>query len=149
MTVYVYGLTYLDVIEEIPGIDASEISATTGRITTTGLNQYIEDGASQLNAMLERSGVTPDAAMNANSHQKIAAAVRSYAAFKSLAVLNVRGPAYDQCRRIWEQVYAELSNRPQMVGTAFSAGGIKSNILDSADEYGTTDWSFIGFRDKW
>jgi len=148
MSVYTYGLTYSDVIDEIPGIDASEISATTGRITTTALAQWIEDGASQLNAMLERSGVTPSISMGDNSHQKIATAVRSYAAFKSLAVLNVRGPSYDQCRRIWEQVYAELSNRPQMVGEAFSSGGLRTNILTAPDEHGVTDWSFIGFP-KW
>ena len=112
------------------------------------LEKWIEDGAGQLNAMLERSGITPSIEMGANAHQKMEIAVRSYAVFKSLAVLNVRGPVFDQTRRVWEQVYAELSNRPQMLGTSFPAQSVKTNILDGPN-LGQTDWTFIGFRNKW
>ena len=145
MSVYVYGLTYADVVYEIPGVDLSSVGANTRPISIGSLNQWIEDGASQMNTLLARSGVTADANLDATVHARIAMGVRAYATHKSLAVIGAVGPVYDQCKSTWDSVYTEMSNRPSGV----TGGAGKTYVNTTPTDYGTNPWSFLGFDKKW
>jgi len=147
MTVYVYGLTYADVVDEIPGYDGSQIGASTRPVSYSVLTQWIERGSATINTMLARAGVTPSADLDADVHSRCATVVKLYV-FQNALSKNATGAKYDQARREYEQAYAELSNRPQVTLGA-STPELSSNIDTSDTVHGVTDWSFIGFSNKW
>lgn len=157
MAVYVYSLTYVDVVAELPGIDAGSVTATTEPLSTAVINQYIEDGAGKLNAMLIARGVTPSASMDETDHAALVEAVKAYATAKCLYALAATGELYAQAWERWNSVYAEYSNRPQQLGGTFATmttttiDGITDDYGTAKhDDYGTEEWSFYGFgRDKW
>lgn len=136
---YVYGLTHADVVAELPGIDAQNIGAAGGKITTGDITQWINDAAAKFNAMLDKSGIEGSATMDADAHDAIAAAVKAWAVEKCLLVLGITGEPLTSARETWHVVYAEYSNRPQQLGDAY-ADGYTVNI-DSDDN--SEDWSFI------
>jgi len=148
MAVYVYGLTFVDVVGEIPGLDASDIGETTVPLNQGNINQWIEDGAAQVNGQLAKSGITADANLDATVHASCAAAVRAYAVTKSLAVLGVMGDIYTQAREVWEQRYAEISNRPQGLGGPYTER-LTTNIDTQETDIGTNPWSFVGYTNRW
>lgn len=148
MAVYVYSLTYADVVGEIPGLDASDIGAATEPLNQTNIAQWIEDGAAEVNRTLAKSGITADASLDATVHASCASAVRAYAVAKSLSVLGVTGEVYQQARDIWEQRFTELSNRPQGMGGSYTER-LTTNIDTQASDIGTNPWSFAGYVDRW
>ena len=153
MAVYVYSLTYTDVIGEVPMIDGGSITATTEPVSTTNITQWIEDGAGKLNAMLIARGITPAATMDETDHSALVEAVKAYGVAKTLLVLGSAGPIYDQAWERWQQVYAEYSNRPQQLGssavalttTTIDAVTVDSGVATHAD-LGTENWSFVGMN---
>ena len=148
MAVYVYSLTYADVIGEIPGLDASNIGAATEPLNQSNINQWLEDGAAEVNRQLAKSGITADASLDATTHASCASAVRAYAVTKSLAVLGVTGEVYQQAREIWEQRFTEISNRPQGLGATYTER-LTTNIDTQTTDIGANPWSFTGYTDRW
>jgi len=148
MAVYTYSLTYADVVGEIPGLDASDIGASTEPLNQGNINQWIEDGAAEINRVLAKSGITADATLDATIHASCASAVRAYAVTKSLAVLGVTGEVYQQARDIWEQRFAEISNRPQGLGGTYTER-LTTNIDTQATDIGVNPWPFTGYTDRW
>lgn len=139
MTVYAYGVEHADVTKELPGIDPSGIGSTGEPLNTTDITGWITDGAGQVNALLDRSGITPSVDLDEDTHCKLAAAVKDYAIHKSMLVLGVTGPLLDAVRDRFNATYAEISNRPQMLGAAYGDG-----LTTTTDTVTTTDrWSFI------
>lgn len=139
MAVYDYSVTAANVLAELPGIDPSNIGATGEPLNTTDVAQWIEDGAGHLNALLDRSGITPSASLDEDTHAKVKDAVKMYAVHKCLLVLGVTGALLDAARDRYNTAYAEISNRPQGLGAAYTDG-----LTTSIDTTTTTDgWSFI------
>lgn len=158
MAVYVYSLTYADVLAEVPMIDSSSISASTEPVSTTNVTQYIEDGAGKLNSMLEARGITASASLDETDHAALVEALKAYAVCKTLLILGATGTVYDQTWERWRTVYAEYSNRPQNLGS--SAVALSTTVVDGIttengiathDDHGTEDWSFISLngRSSW
>lgn len=150
MAVYVYGLTYTDVVAEIPMLDGGSLTATSEPLAQGDLTQYLEDGAGKLNAMLIARGITPASGMDETDHAALIEAVKGYAVAKALMVLGSAGPVYDQSWERWQQVYAEYSNRPQQLGGSFTP--LTTTTIDdltvdagsaSHDDLGGESWSFI------
>lgn len=119
---YIFGLTASDVAAELSGIDADNIGASTDKLTTTLITGFINDGAGKLNTVLDKSGITSGASMDADAHQVCALAVKSYAIHKSLLVLGITGPVMEAARDEWLAVYTEYSNRPQQLGDEYADG---------------------------
>lgn len=138
-TSYDYSISAADVAAEIPGVDDANIGASTEPISTTDLDNWINDGASKLNAVLDKSGITASASMDADAHDTLKAAVRAYAVHKAMLVLGETGSLLGETRDRWNTVYAEYSNRPQQLGDAYD-DGLTVNI-DSDDK--SESWSFI------
>lgn len=136
---YVYGLTYADVVAELPGIDAQNIGAAGGKINTGDITVWISDASAKFNAALDKSGIEGSATMDADAHAAIAAGVKAWAVEKCLLVLGITGEALTAARETWHVVYAEYSNRPQQLGDAY-ADGLAVNI-DSDTK--AEDWSFV------
>lgn len=155
MAVYVYSLTYTDVVAEIPMLDGGSVTATTEPLATGDITQYIEDGAGKLNSMLSARGITADANLDETDHAALVEAVKAYAVSKSLMALGAMGPLYDQSWERWQQVYAEYSNRPQQLGNTYAPqtvvetdGVTTDGGVASHNDYGTEEWSFIGLNSK-
>ena len=85
---YIYGLTAADVAAEIHGVDDANIGASTEPVSTTNLTTWINDGAARFNTVLQKSGITPSASLDADAHQAIATGVKMYAVHKALLVLG-------------------------------------------------------------
>lgn len=157
MAVYTYSLTYADVVAELPGIDSGSVTATTEPLSTSTINQYIEDGAAKLNSVLIARGITPAADMGETDHAALVGAVKSYAVSKCLYVLGAVGDSYEQANERWLTVYAEYSNRPQQLGESYASPTttiidevVETNGVISHVDHGTESWSFIGFENnKW
>lgn len=150
MSVYLYGITYEDLIYGIPGVDAAQIGPSSQPVNTTSLVQWAEDAASLLNGALAKSGITASASMDATAHQRCKTAIKDYTAAQVMSALGVDGPIYEQARTKWNQAYAELSNRPQQLGTEY-ADRSTSNIDTITEDYGPNPWSFVGnnSRSNW
>jgi hypothetical protein len=143
MSVYIYGITFEDLVYGIPGIDSAQIGPYTEPISTTNLVAWAEDAAGLLNGALAKSGITANASLDVTAHARCKAAVKAYVTAQALGVMSVQGPVYDQARNIWEQAYRELSNNPQQLGTAYTPR-VTSNIDNIDATYGPNPWSFQG-----
>lgn len=133
---YIYGLAASDIAAEIPGVDDSNIGASTEPVSTTDLTNWINDGAGRLNAVLDKSGITAGASMDADTHQMCTIAVKAYAIQKALLVMGETGPAYEAAREEWAAIYTEISNRPQQLGDAYDDG--LTVAVDSLSTYSST-----------
>lgn len=134
---YIYSLTAANIAAEVPGIDDSNIGASTEPVSTTDLTNWINDGAAKLNTVLDKSGITASASMDADTHQVCAAAVKAYAVMKALLVIGDAGPAFEAARDDWTSVYTEISNRPQQLGDEYGDG--ITVAVDSLSAYNDTD----------
>lgn len=143
MAVYIYGLTYTDVVAEIPRLESSNVSATTEPVSTTSIAQWLEDGAAKFNGTLSKSGITADATMateHEDAHASVAAAVKAYAVMQVMAVLGMSGPVYDAAASRFTEIYSEISSRPQQLGAAYSDTLV--TVIDQdqkSDEYSFLD----------
>ena len=136
---YTYSVSASDVAAELPGIDDANIGASTEPLSTTDLTAWISEGAAKMNAIAARSGIDTGVGMDADAHEAIAGAVKAYVVHKALAVLGVTGELLTGARDRWNTVYAEYSNRPQQLGSAYADA-----LSTSVDTATTTDsWSFI------
>ena len=138
MSVYIYGITFEDLVYGIPGIDAAQIGPYTEPLSTTNLVAWANDAAGLLNGMLAKSGITANAQLEPTAHQRCKAAVKAYVTSQALAVMGVNGPVYDQARNIWEQAYAEVGNRPQNLGTQY-VQPVKTNLSESIPD---SQWNY-------
>lgn len=143
MPVYTYGITYEDLVYGIPGVDTAEIGPQTQPVSTGNLVQWAEDAASLLNGALAKSGIVASATMDVTAHARCKAAVKDYVIAQVMAALAIEGPIYDQARTKWNQAYAELSNRPQQLGTQYADTTV-SNIDTIQRDFGPNPWSFRG-----
>ena len=143
MSVYIYGITFEDLVYGIPGIDAAQIGPYTEPLSTTNLVAWANDAAGLLNGALAKSGIVANAQLEETAHQRCKAAVKAYVTAQALAVMGVNGPVYDQARAVWEQAYREVSDRPQNLGTAYTPR-VTSNIDSIESTYGVNPWSFVG-----
>lgn len=133
---YTYGLAAADVAAELAGVDDANIGANTEPVSTSDIDNWINDGSAKLNLVLDKSGITASASLDADTHQALAAAVKDYAVMRTMLVLGATGPAFELARDNWASVYAEYSNRPQQLGDAYEDG--LSVAIDSLDSFNNT-----------
>lgn len=134
---YIFGLTATDVAGELPGIDANNIDVSSDKLTTTLLTTFINDGAARFNSVLDKSGITASASMDADTHQMVASGVKSYAIHKALLVLGLGDTSSSiAAEREWLAIYAEISNRPQQLGDAYDDG--LTVAIDSLGAYNSS-----------
>jgi hypothetical protein len=144
MTVYVYGLDAGDVVEDLPGIDPSQITVHSLPVNIPLVSQWIKEGAAKINGLLLRSGVHPGDNLDANTHATVAQAVKSYAISRAAARLGDL-QSEQRAHERWNQTYQELASRPQNLG-----GDYDDRISTQYDhEEPVERWSFIGFDRKW
>ena len=141
MPVYVYGLVASDVAEEVPGIDAGLITTTTVPISTSKLTQWIEDGAASINALLARHSITPSAALDADTHAQLAAAVKAYAVSKALQVIGRGGGVYQQAWTRWRAAYESFAAVPATLGADYSPSVVCA-VDGDADGVDNDPWDF-------
>lgn len=149
MAVYTFGLTFEDLVYGIPGIDPTDIGPNT-RVSSQNLIDWAEDASSLLAGALAKAGITTSASMDVSAHRRCSAAVKKYVAAQAMAALGIEGPIYDQARNEWNQAYAELSNRPQQLGTEY-VDRVPSNIDTINADYSPPTWDFKGRsgRNNW
>lgn len=153
MAIYVFGLVASDI--SVPGRDASEIGASTEPLATGDLTQAIEDGAAQINSLLDRSGITPQsvaAGMDEDSHGMCVAAIKAYAQADALRIIGDTGPRYEAAWQQWLGLYGTISARPDNLGDAYTDGltcNVDSITSGTAiDAVGDDEFDFIGFSSK-
>lgn len=136
---YTFGVVAADVAAELPGIDASQIGASTEPVSTTDLTTWINDGSAKLAALLASAGITASASMDADAHDTIAAAVREFAVYRALLVMGVGGDRLREAREAWQITWALYSNRPEQLGDAYTDGLTVTVDTDDTAE----GWTFI------
>lgn len=145
MAVYTYSVTNSDVLAEVPGIDAGQIGASTEPVSTADVDQWIIDGSSQINGLLEKAGHTPSSSLEEDTHAALATAVKNYAVAKVLLVIGQTGEVYQRAWDTWMQAYSEFSNRPENLGATAPSRATTSSIKDADDDL-ADEWDFVGFK---
>lgn len=155
MAVYVYGLTSSDITAVLPNTDVGNIDTTSKPVTTTDITQFIEDGAAKLNsAVLDRSGITPSASLDEDTHAALLALVRTYAVAKTLEMFG-QGAAYERAWQFWLDGYSEYLSRPQNLGADYPASpSVDIDLINTTTEIDRPDreagvGDFIGFDFRW
>jgi hypothetical protein len=154
MSVYIYGLTFQDIVDELPGISSENISPTTQPLSTGDLTKYIEDGAGKLNAAVAARGVQPSATMDANDHAALKECVKNYAVAKGLKVIGISGALYEAAWDSWSTQYTEYSNRPQQLAGFTDTTTVLGDTLTmengfvSSSRGGVECWTYVGLCSK-
>ena len=153
MAIYVWGLVNTDI--DVPGHDTSTITSSTEPLTTTNLTQAIEDGASQINTLLDRSGITPQtvaAGMDEDTHGLCVVAVKAYAQAEALKIIGDTGPRYEAAFSQFQGIYSIISSRPQNLGDEYvDALTCEVDSITSGTKItkvGSDEFDFIGFSTK-
>jgi hypothetical protein len=135
MAVYVYGLINSDVTAMLPQVEASVITSTSKPVSTTDITQLIEDGASKINsAVLDRSGVTPDANLDEDTHAALLALVRTYAVAQVCSMLGMQA-SFERYNQQWLNGYSEYLSRPQSLGDDYPASiSVDIDLIDGTAE---------------
>ncbi len=145
MGVYKYGLEAADIAAEIPGLDASSITATTRPLSTQKLETWISDGASQLNALLDRHTIDPTADLDDNTHALVKEAVKAFAVAKALLVMNKGGEVYRAAWERWRTVFESYQNVPTNLGKEKrTRTRVRADTDGGTDE---DDWNFVDFAE--
>jgi predicted metal-dependent phosphotriesterase family hydrolase len=118
------------------------------------LTQAIEDGASQVNTLLDRSGITPQtvaAGMDEDTHGMCVIAVKAFAQAEALKILGDTGPNYEAAWKQWTAMYATISSNPENLGDEFAAGttvAVDDITSGTAQTYAADPGEFDFFNTK-
>jgi hypothetical protein len=131
MALELYGITSAKVLDELPNNIRGVTSSSQG-LNTTKITAWIERAAGQVNALLERYGVTSDEVLlNDNSLEVARTAILSYAVAKSLevAVANPADPRIERSWAQWRDAYKLLQDVPSTLGAALEpTDQVKANF---------------------
>ncbi len=147
MSLYTYGLTAQDVISELPGVDSSEITATSVPVTTLDVENFISDGASRLNTVLDKYNIVPASNMDVETHGNLRASVKWFAVAAVAFNMGLE-ETYDRANLRWEKAYQEWSNRPEQLGATYVDTSSAPSV-DDVDQQGPEDYNFITFDKVW
>lgn len=132
---YLHGVQPSDVLDVLPA-DTRYVTADSAGLNLGQIAGYIERGAGQVNALLVRQGMTPEA-LDANSAQVARDAILTYAAQYSLERLGAGADQIDRREREWQRLTKLLKEDPQSMGAAQDEAGtlgVKSNLPTTRTE---------------
>lgn len=134
MATSTFGVTTADVIARLP-FDASQISASS-KVTTSDLEGYLEDGASQLVGVIKAAGLSPGS-LDDDTSTQMRAAVCAYAVAQALDRLGYSGKTRDDALRRFEDARLRYSQQHHQL--AARGERFRSNISrsSSAREFGS------------
>jgi hypothetical protein len=141
---YTYDIPIDDI--KIPGIEISKIGPRSEPISIADISRWIADGSAVVNSALAKSGIYPAADMDPTALTRLKGTVIAYVVLEGLGAMNVQGPIYDQAKNKYDNSYAEISNRPQQLGTI----GVPATRTNLDTPPAPTSWGFKGFtRNNW
>jgi hypothetical protein len=144
MAVTTHGVTTDSVLAKIAGnIDSSRISATSVPLSTGDVEEYIDEAAGEINAILTRAGLSPDS-LDDDTTEQVQRAIRLGAAAQVLSTLGYTGGTYSDLRAQYEDLKRLYSNRREALNQR--AGRVRSNIAASStkrdSKFGGLDYEF-------
>lgn len=138
-----HNVTPTDVLDELP-VQTSKVTATSTGANTAKLEQWINQAAGQLNAILSRHGIDPTG-LNDDEEELIRSGILAYAAAK--AAPHISGVSSDAISRYWEtwgSVRKTARDNPQDLGADEDpAASVSSNI--DTDAPTSSQWNADGF----
>ena len=127
MASYVYGLVAADI--KVPGHDLSQIGVASESLDQGDLTQAIEDAAGLINALLDRSGITPGTSLDDDTHAACVAAIKAYAQAEALKILGDTGERYEAAWSQWQMHYSNFAAHPENLGSDY-VDGLSCHIDD-------------------
>lgn len=131
-----YGVTAADVQAKLPL--SNPLTATTKPVSTSDVDEFIDDADSQMSGVLRNAGISLDD-LDDDTTRQVQEAIKNYAAAQALSALNVRGQLQSQMMDQWREVYQRYQQRPQLLTKRVTR--IKHNV--DTDDSATTA-GFVG-----
>lgn len=128
MAIHDYNVTASDVLDKIP-LDTSMIDGSSEPVSTTTIDGYIDEAASELSGLLRRADVD-GTKLEAEAEKHIQTAILNYAAAETLSKLGHTGRDYTQKRARYEDVKQTLKGSAKQLDTE-RGGGVKSTVNTS------------------
>ena len=138
-----HSVTAQNVLDELP-VQTSKITATSNRINTSKVTDWIERASGVLNALLTKAGIDPTS-LGDDESELVRSGIIAYAAGQASVVMqnipaDVRSSYWDD----WKDVKKILRESPQELGSAQDATDIIVSNIDPTDAT-TKEWDTDGF----
>lgn len=102
MAIETHGVSVAEVKAALP-MDTRPITDASQPINNPKLTAWIEEGAAQLNTMLESKGVDVSGLSQfENAYSVVRRAIKTYVAMRTIEAQGDVGPLYEGMRRDWE-----------------------------------------------
>ncbi len=143
MAIEVYSLTYEDVLPHLP-FDTSQVSPSSKPISTTMIDGFIQDGASEMTSILSRQSIEASS-LSDDDERQIQKAIKWYAVRECLAVIGLSGGTYAQADKRYTEVRDRLEadssrvsdSRPSRVRTT-----IDTTVTERPSRFGSSTYKF-------
>ena len=132
-----FGVTTAEVLAKAP-VDSSQISATSVPVSTSDVEDFVDDADSQMAGLLNAAGIS-SGSLTDDAKRQIQEAIKAYAVAELLDAMGALGRDYDKYRDKWSETYQRYANRPQMLNERVVR--TKTNINTSSTK---PDAEFIG-----
>jgi hypothetical protein len=128
-------VTVDDVLAELP-LDTSQVTSSSEPVSTGDIENWIQDGTSELANTLKRSGVVVDQ-LDGDSLQQLQKAVESYAVAQALDATGFLSERMEKYRRKWRELRDRYAANPQSVSP-------NRTSVQSSQDPDSADRSFQG-----
>lgn len=133
MAVADFGVVVADVYAKMGGLDTGALSASSTPLSTTMIEEYIEEASAEFSGLLALAGITDVSSLDDDTTQQVAAAVTFYAAAEALAVCNKSSTeAYKTARARYEDLRRRYEQKPQRLRKRINR--TKTNVSQSASK---------------
>jgi len=132
MAIELHGVDLQAVLSAIP-FDTSGLDANSTPVSTTEIEEWIEDGAGILNALLERMGIDPAADMKPAGTKVLRRGIVGYAAAEALSAASFTGAKYQKHKDAFDAVDERIRTEPQSLGHTQSADSVIVSNIDTTD----------------
>ena len=129
--IYLHGVSESDVVSQYPRQRGSEITETSQGLNLPLIRKLISQGASFVNASLEKNGYSDFASQLSDNAKEITGqAVITYAVWHCL--LRVNAPEASTWQALWESHLDTLRRLPEYLGASQNASDqVISNISET------------------
>lgn len=131
MSTYLHTLTYVDLVDRLPG-DLSNVSASSSGVNTSQLGAYLEEGAGVVNGLLERGGFSPES-LDDEATQVARAAILVYAERLTLVRLGATESRIRLAGERWREHRDQILNLPSTLGDEHNAASSVQSNVDTTD----------------
>lgn len=140
MAIYSYNVTSSDVTDRLP-IDTQAITSSSEPLSTSDIDEYIDDAASEFSGVLEKSGIQ-GSDLSDEAERQIQIGIEHYAVAESLKQIGHTGSDYEEARDAYRDALKRFRDQPQTLDKNHDR--VRSNVDTTRDasEFEEVDYRF-------